>query len=73
MDESSRSLIVKRKKNKNPAGAQAFFSRILNFFEFFFCEMAGAGKFWGFGAVCRLADSVVFGILRRFSKRSERA
>ena len=37
----------KRKKNKNPGGAQAFFQKNLNFFEFF-CGMADAGKDSGF-------------------------
>ena len=54
-------LFVKRKKSKNPRGAQAFFSKNLNFFEFFLREGGGRRQILGFGAVCRLADSVVFG------------
>ena len=33
--------------------------------------MASAGKFWDFGAVGRLLDSVVLGIFGSFNKRSE--
>ena len=57
MDESSRSLIVKRKKSKNQSGAQAFFSRNLNFF----LQDDECRQILGFGAVCRLVDSVVLG------------
>ena len=49
MDESSAFSSRKTEKNRNPRGAQAFFfSKNLNFFEFF-CGMAGAGKDSGFG------------------------
>ena len=47
MDESSRSLIVKRKKNKKQGRAQAFFREISTFLSFF-CGMASAGKNSGF-------------------------
>ena len=64
MDESSRSLIVKGKKNKNPEGAQAFFFKKSQLFLNFFRRLANAGKILGFGAICRLADSVIWGIWR---------
>ena len=38
-------LFVKRKKNRNPRGAQAFFSKKSQLFF----GMAGAGKFWVLG------------------------
>ena len=37
----------------------------------FFCGDGGRRQILGFGAVCRLADSVVLGILRKFGKGSE--
>ena len=61
-DESSCLFGAKRKKMKNPAGAQAFFSRNLNFFEVF-CGNSWRRQILGFGEVWRLMDSVGLGIL----------
>ena len=61
-----------QEKQKARARGASFFREILTFLRFF-CGMADAGKSSCFGAVWRLADSVVLGILRRFGKRSETA
>ena len=49
----------KTEKSKKQSGAQAFFREISTFFA----GWTGAGKFWVLGRFCRLADSVVLGIL----------
>ena len=51
----------KPRKAKIQEDRKLFFSKKSQLFLIFFAGWASIGKFCGFGAVCRLADSVVLG------------
>ena len=69
MTNLSCSFCSRAGKTKIQLERKLFFQKISTFF----CGDGGRRQILGFGAVCRLADSVVLGILRRFKKQSETA